>query len=180
MGRLLKIFEQSFEPAVQTLDSLWAYLDPLTAPQALLPFLAQWVAWQMQPQIGLQRQRQLIRSAIQIYRWRGTRRGLRFYLHLATDLPLDEHLLDEADKHIGISESFGRGAVFGESRLGEDAILGGGRPFHFIVHLRPDSSHQIDESLVRSIIEQEKPAFCTYDLYIEPRSPDDAATPATN
>ncbi len=38
VGRFLKIFEQGFEPAVQTLDSLWAHLDPLTSPSAFLPF----------------------------------------------------------------------------------------------------------------------------------------------
>jgi phage tail-like protein len=170
VGRFLNIFEQSFEPAVQTLDNLWAYLDPLTAPRSLLPFLAHWVGWPLQSHLSLGRQRYLIRSALEIYRWRGTRRGLRFYLHLATELPLDEHLPNEADKHIGITESFCRGAILGEARLGEDAILGGGKPFHFIVHLRPALDHPIDEDLVRQVIEQEKPAFCIYELYIEPWS----------
>jgi len=45
VGRFLKIFEQAFEPAVNSLDTLWAYLDPTTAPQGLLPFLAHWVGW---------------------------------------------------------------------------------------------------------------------------------------
>jgi phage tail-like protein len=170
VGRFLKIFEQSFEPAVQTLDTLWAYLDPLTAPRSLLPFLAHWVAWPLQNHLSLQRQRFLIRSALEIYRWRGTRRGLRFFLHLATGLPLDEEISDEAEKHIGITESFCRGAILGETHLGTDAILGGGKPFHFIVHLRPAPNYPIDEALVRKVIEQEKPAFCLYELYIEPRS----------
>ena len=43
-------------------------------------------------------------------------------------------------------------------------MLGGGRPYHFIVRLRPDQRNQIDERLVRDIIEREKPAFCTYEL----------------
>lgn len=170
VGRFLSIFEQSFEPTVQALDHLWAYLDPLTTPRSLLPFLAHWVGWPLQEYLSLGRQRTLIRSALEIYRWRGTRRGLRFYLHLATGLPLDEEIADEVDKHIGISESFCRGAILGEASLGEDAILGGGKPFHFIVHLRPPLNHPIDENLVRQVIEQEKPAFCIYELYIEPRS----------
>ncbi len=167
IGRFLKIFEQAFEPAVQTLDTLWAYLDALTAPEALLPFLAYWVAWPIDPRWSVQKQRRLIRQAMQIYRWRGTRRGLRLYLHLYTDLPLDEHLLDEADKHIAIEEAFGNGFVLNSTHLGHDALIGGGRPYHFIVRLRPDNSVQVDERLVRTIIEQEKPAFCTYELYIE-------------
>lgn len=172
VGRFLKIFEQCFEPTVQTLDTLWAHLDPLTAPQSMLPFLAHWVAWTGQSQIPIHRQRHLIRNALYLYRWRGTRRGLRFYLHLATGLPLDDHLDQETEKSIGIQESFSRGMVLSEARLGEDTLLGGGRPFHFTVHLRPHAGQTLDEAFIRSVIEQEKPAFCTYDLLIQPRRVD--------
>ncbi len=167
VSRFLKIFEEAFEPAVQAMDGMWAYLDPLTAPKALLPFLSYWVAWPMDPRWSTQKQRRLIRQALEIYRWRGTRRGLRLYLHLYTDLPLDENIPQEADKHIGIDEVFGDGFVLSTTRLGQDSIIGGGRPYHFIVTLRPDPGVQIDEQLVRYIIDQEKPAFCTYELYIE-------------
>ncbi|WP_103125434.1 phage tail protein [Nostoc cycadae] len=167
IGRFLKIFEQAFEPAVQTLDVLWAYLDPMTAPQTLLPFLAHWVAWPIDRRWTIERQRYLIRSAVELYRWRGTRRGLRLYIHLYTDLPLDEHITREVDKHICIEEIRGEGFVLGNTRLGEDAMIGGGRPYHFIVRLRPQRPNQVDEQLVRHIIEQEKPAFCTYELYVD-------------
>jgi phage tail-like protein len=166
VGRFLKIFEQAFEPTVHTLNNLWAFIDPITAPESLLPFLAHWVGWTPQPYLDLNRQRYLIRHAIQIYRWRGTRRGLRFYLHLATGLPLDDHLSQEEDKHIAILESFHRGFVFGEARLGQDTTLGGGLFYHFSVHLKTLDTHPISETLVRSVIDQEKPAFCTYDLTI--------------
>jgi phage tail-like protein len=171
VGRFLKVFEQTFEPAVNTLDSLWAYLDPLTAPTAMVPFLAHWVGWACDLPLDPQRQRFLIRHALQIYRWRGTRRGLRFYLHLATGLPLDDHLEAESAKHIGIHETFSQGLVLGTTHLGEDATLGGGQPYHFNVCLRPPTHHPIDETLVHQIIIQEKPAFCTYNLLIEPPPP---------
>lgn len=171
VGRFLKVFEQTFEPTVHTLDTLWAYLDPLTAPSSLLPFLAHWVGWAFDAPIHPQRQRILIRHALQIYRWRGTRRGLRFYLHLATGLPLDEHLLTESAKHIGIHETFSQGFVLGAARLTQDATLGGSQPYHFSVCLRPEADYPIDEPIVRRIIEQEKPAFCTYDLVIDRPAP---------
>jgi phage tail-like protein len=166
VGRFLAIFEQAFEPTVNTLDSLWAYLDPLTAPNAMLPFLSHWVGWSFQAPVAVERQRFLIRYAMQIYRWRGTRRGLRFFLHLATGLPLDEDR-DEQHKHIGIHENFSQGFVLGVATIGEDATLGGNRPYHFTICLRPEGDYPIHEPLVRSIIEQEKPAFCTYDLHIQ-------------
>ena len=167
IGRFLKIIETTFEPDLQILQNLWAYLDPITAPQNMLPFLAHWVGWKIQPQIPWKLQRRLIRCAMQIYRWRGTRRGLRFFLHLLTGLPLDEYIDNELEKHISIRESFSKGFVFGETHLGENTILGGGRPFHFSVHLRRDiPERELDEDLIRLVIEQEKPAFCTYELEI--------------
>ncbi|MEO1403201.1 MAG: phage tail protein [Cyanobacteria bacterium J06635_1] len=173
VGRFLKIFETTFEPTVDILDHQWAYLDPLTAPQAMLPFLAHWVGWSFQGPLSLAQQRALIRYAMEIYRWRGTRRGLRFYLHLASGLPLDDHLPDESHRAIGIHENFNQGHVLGQTVLGQSTILGGHRPYHFSVRLRPPADsptdYPLDETLIRTIIEQEKPAFCSYDLSIEPR-----------
>jgi phage tail-like protein len=161
LQRFLAIFEQTFDPYVQTIDALWAYLDPLTAPESLLPFLAHWVAWRLEPDWNLENQRRLIQSALELYRWHGTRHGLRFYLHLYTDLPFDED-------HIRIEEVFGGGFTFGDCRLGHDSLMGGGRPYHFVVHLHPEHPDQaIDELLVRTVIEREKPPFCTYDLDID-------------
>ncbi|NES83104.1 MAG: phage tail protein, partial [Moorea sp. SIO2B7] len=170
IGRLLKIFEQAFEPSVQALDFLWAYLNPLTAPEALLPFLAHWVGWDFSHSLTIERQRYLIHKAMEIYSWRGTRRGLRFYLHLYTNLPLDEDL-PEPEKHISIQEFLGRGFITGHTELSQDSFIGGGKPYHFNVRLRFD--HRLTtierehyEQLGRKIIEQEKPAFCTYNYYI--------------
>lgn len=165
--RFINIFEQAFEPVVNSYISMWAHLDPLTAPQALLPFLAHWVDWSIDAQLDLTHQRRLIRRAVEIYRCRGTRKGLRFYLHLYTGLPLDEHIEREEDKSISITEPLGQGCVFGLAYIGEDAVIGGGKPYHFDVCLRAQSHNPIDEQLVRRIIEQEKPAFCSYSLRIE-------------
>jgi len=167
VGRFMKIFEQAFDPVVQSFNLMWANLDALTAPQTLLLFLAHWVAWPVDPIWDIKAQWRLIRRAMELYRWRGTRKGLRLYLHLYTDLPLDEHLPQEADKHISITEPFGQGFVLGAAKLGEDAVLGGGQPYHFVVRLRPKSSDELSEQLIRRIIDQEKPAFTTYDLFIE-------------
>lgn len=167
MGRFLSIFEQAFDPVVQSIDVLWAYLDPLTAPEALLPFLAHWVAWEIDDRWSIQQQRHLIHNAISLYRWHGTQRSLRFYLRLYMGLPVDPLPEPEADGHISIEESSQAGMVFGKACLGEDAMFGGGKPYHFTVRLRPDRPEQIDRSLIRAVIERQKPAFCTYDLIID-------------
>ncbi|MGF1603236.1 MAG: phage tail protein [Chloroflexi bacterium AL-N5] len=167
--RFVKIFEEAFDPVVNSFSSMWAHLDPLTAPQSLLPFLAHWVDWPLDAQLSLTQQRRLIRRAVEIYRSRGTRKGLRFYLHLYTGLPLDEGVSREEDKSISITEPSGQGCLLGVAQMGVDTILGGGKAYHFEVCLRCEQDYPIDEELVRRIIEQEKPAFCTYDLWIENR-----------
>ena len=47
-------------------------------------------------------------------------------------------------------------------------VFGRGQDFHFVVVLRVPEGLAIDEALVRTIIDQERPAFCTYDLSIIP------------
>ncbi|WP_017326241.1 phage tail protein [Synechococcus sp. PCC 7336] len=173
IGRFLAIAEQAFEPDVQALDAMWAHLDPLTAPAKFLPFLAYWVGWVDNQRWSEPQRRRLIRQAVEIYRWRGTQRGLRHYLHLYTGLPLEdlETLPPNRPPRIEIRESFARGLVLGQAHMGEDSLLGRGRPFHFAVILRPGPTDVVDEALVRTIIEQEKPAFCSYDLTIAPDRP---------
>lgn len=163
LRRLLMIFEQTFEPTVQAMDHFWAYLDPLTAPKALLPFLSEAVAWPMNPAWKLKVQRRLIRNAVELYQWRGSRRGLQFAIHLCTGLPNNS-------EHIQILDANEIEFIIGQVMLSQEPTLGGGQSFHFSVKLHLNSAeekfNEIDESLVRSIIEQEKPAFCTYDLEI--------------
>lgn len=170
IGRFLKIFEQSFEPTVNTFQAMWAYLDPLTAPEALLPFVSQWVGWKNEAAWSISQQRSLIRRALEIYKWRGTRKGLQFYLHLYTGLPMHDSTRSSYQQPIQIQGATRRGFVMGETALGAAAKLGGGRPFHFSVKLCPPADRRLDETLVRTIIEQEKPAVCTYDLEISPIS----------
>lgn len=159
--RFLAIIEQTFDPYVQTIDTLWAYLDPLTTPESMLPFLAHWVGWKLEPDWNIEQQRHLIRNAVELYCWHGTRRGLQHYLSLYTGLPCQ-------DEYVAIEEAFSGGFTIGNCQLGQSAMMGGGRPFHFVVRLRPECPGQvIDESLVRMVIDREKPPFCTYDLSIE-------------
>ena len=171
IGRLLKLFEQSFDPSVEALQQMWAYLDPRTTSAQLLPFLAHWVGWltdfpwDSASPIQQKRQRRLVFNAMELYSWRGTGQGLRRYLHLYTGLP-------ETTDHIHIENAFKPGFEIGNARLEETTIIGGGRPYHFVVTLsanEPQVSHQslLDkEEIIHTIICQEKPAFCTYRLHI--------------
>ena len=170
VGRLMAIAEQTFSPSAETWFTLWAYLNPLLAPQAMLGFLAHWVGWRSLPQLTWEQQRRLIHRAMELYRWRGTAYGLRLYLHLATGLPLDNENTPEYQRHISILEPSRQGAVFGQSEFQETTVFGGGQGFHFVVVLRPPTHIPVNETLVRAIIDQERPAFCTYEVYLNPMS----------
>ena len=168
VGRLLAIVERAFSPDVETWFSLWAYLDPLLTPQALLPFLAHWVGWRNLPPLTWEQQRRLISHAIELYTWRGTVYGLRLYLHLVTGLPLDDEDTPALEQHISIVEPFRQGAIFGLSEFSETTVFGDGKAFHFVVLLRLPDGFEVDKTLVHAVIDQERPAFCTYELYIIP------------
>jgi len=166
IGRLLQIFERAFEPDVEILETLWAYLDPMLTPESMLPFLSHWVGWPLLAEMQPARQRVLVQRAMELHRLRGTRRGLRLYLHLVTGLPLDETLPPERQQ-IAIEEDFADKFALGRSRLGQTTVLGRARPFFFRVRLRLGPEQTADAALVRTIVEQVKPAPCTYEVAIE-------------
>lgn len=173
LRRFLAILEESFHPSWDIHQTFWAYLDPKLAPKALLPFLAHWVGWKLDLRLDERRNRTLISEAIKLYRWRGTERGLELCLELYTGLPPEA---------IEIRQQISKGFIFGETRLGEDeAELGAAtiRPYYFEVTLRPDANHALDdedEQLVRDVIDEYKPAFCQYKLFIQPRPARPAAS----
>jgi phage tail-like protein len=162
--RFLKIMEEAFDPALQTDECLWAYLDPLTAPEALLPFLAHWVGWEIDDRIDTKIQRKLIRHAVQLHRWRGTEAGLRLYLRLYLGLSIDR---SEDREKIKISADLNAGLVLGKTNFEDRPMLGGGDAYHFRVDLRSEDANLSDKiEVLHDIIQQYKPAISTYELFV--------------
>jgi phage tail-like protein len=84
LGRYLQIFETLWEPLERRQDHIEFYFDPQTAPAALLGWLAAWLDLPLDPHWPEARCRQLIRSAVEIYRWNGTRYGLERLIEACT------------------------------------------------------------------------------------------------
>jgi phage tail-like protein len=80
LRRLLMILEPSLWPVVETLDSFAAYLDPFTTGEEFLRWLGGWLDIALDETWDVDRRRRLVASAVALYRWRGTRRGVREYL----------------------------------------------------------------------------------------------------
>ncbi|MEU6526631.1 phage tail protein [Streptomyces sp. NPDC046924] len=63
-------------PVFATLDNLPAYLDPRVAPADFLTWLASWVGAADDPRWPVELRREAVARAVELHRWRGTRRGL--------------------------------------------------------------------------------------------------------
>lgn len=140
LGHFLMIFEEALSPVEQILENIHLYFDPMMAPEGFLPWLAAWIDLVLDENWPIQKRRQLIKAGVELYRWRGTKRGLWEYLKIYTgvDPEIIEHF-DEKD----------------------------GGPYHFTVVIRVPEPKPLDERLVRRVIYAEKPAHTTYDLKIE-------------
>ncbi|MFD5901375.1 phage tail protein I [Streptomyces microflavus] len=76
-------------PVLSTLDNLPAYFDPALAPADFLPWLATWVGVDIDRTWPQELQRAVVARAVELHRWRGTRRGLVEHLRLCFGVHAD-------------------------------------------------------------------------------------------
>jgi phage tail-like protein len=165
MGRFLNIFENILTPVEQTIDQIDLYFDPKLSPEGLLPWLASWVDLVLDEEWPLEKRRQLIGAAVQLYRLRGTRRGLMEYLRIYTGI------------QPRIVEHYG-GIELGEvSQLGWNTVLGEGQGHSFTVFLELEPSSGVSERKIKTIIEAAKPVHVAYGLEIIRKEPGGAGHP---
>ncbi len=82
--RLLAALDEVLAPIFCTLDNLECYLDPWLAPADFVEWLAGWVGLALDENWPIERQRALVSGAAELYRWRGTVKGLAAYVALYT------------------------------------------------------------------------------------------------
>ncbi len=82
--RFTAAFDDVLAPVFCTLDNLDAYLDPGLAPADFIAWLAGWVGLDLDENWPVERQRALIAQAAELYRWRGTVKGLAAHVALYT------------------------------------------------------------------------------------------------
>lgn len=155
MGQFLLIFESVLKPIENTVDNLALYFDPRLAPESLLLWLASWLDLALDSPIPILRRRELVRSAAELYRWRGTKQGLSEYLRICTGIVPE------------ISEHTPGMRLAPETRLGIDTQLGSsGAGYHFTVSMKLDSTGEVSANTIKAIIEAQKPAHTVYTLQI--------------
>jgi phage tail-like protein len=153
--RFLLIFESILGPIENTVDNIPQYIDPLMTPEPLLPWLASWVDLALDSSCPLERRRELVKSAAELYRWRGTRRGLSEFLRIYTGSKPE------------ISEYIPGMRLEEGTRLGINTKLGSsGEGHHFTVTIALNGDSELDASKLRSIVDAQKPAHTIYTLQI--------------
>lgn len=153
--RFLLIFESVMKPLENAIGNLDLYFDPRMTPEPLLPWLASWLDLTLDPTWPIERRRELVRSSAELYRWRGTKRGLSEYLRIYTGTEPE------------ISEYMPGMRLDRETKLGIDTKLGSSGTGHqFTVTLDLNEDNAVNTETVRAIIEAQKPAHTVYTLQI--------------
>jgi phage tail-like protein len=172
MGRFLMLFESFWAPIEKQIEAAALYFDPLFTPVELLPWLAAWVDLTLDERWPEAKRRRLLRSAVALYRKRGTRPGLQEYLEIYTgaEVKITEHG----------AHNFRLGP---NARLGPGVALGTiNQPHTFTVtaylpagdgdgHVQtPEQRARFAaerQRMLEMIIEAEKPAHTSYRLRLE-------------
>ena len=155
MGQFLLIFESILGPIEEVIDNLAYYFDPGMTTEELLPWLASWVNLVLDETWPLERRRELVKFSVELFRWRGTRRGLLQYLRVYSGVEPQ------------IIEHYGGVALGPNARLGRTTVIGDGEgPHTFTVKLELEDTTLINLDQLKAIIESEKPAHAGYNLQI--------------
>jgi phage tail-like protein len=151
LRRFLAILEPSLWPVVEVLDSFAAYLDPFTTNEEFLRWLAGWLDATLDEGWPVDRRRRLVASAVVLYRWRGTKRGMIEYL--TAYLGTVPEVIDDPDR-----------VTVADAPVSEDA---GGPPLFRVVVDGPISEAELTR--LRAIVELAKPAHAGYRIEVRTR-----------
>ncbi|CRI67471.1 conserved hypothetical protein [Thiocapsa sp. KS1] len=162
LAAIIAAMESLLSPAEQALASLPDQLSPDRARDDFVILLAYFVdldrylpkALDVDPEhrhlgapiaSGIGRLRELVRAAPALGRWRGTARGLRLFLETATGIlgfSVEEAAPTDSEHQV--------------------------KPFH--IRIRAPADARAYHDLVKSIVEQEKPAYVTYEIIYPPHA----------
>jgi phage tail-like protein len=154
LGRFLRIFEDVLSPIEGMIDTVADALDPRLAPEEFLPWLASWLGVELDENWPVEQRRELMTRAATLYRWRGTRRGLR------------EHVRIYARRPPLIVENFTGMRLGQDAALGMNTRLGTYQPDCVYVTVVADRPETLDERALQRIVEASKPAHVGYLLEV--------------
>jgi phage tail-like protein len=153
------VFEHLFGSVEEIVDNGHVFYDPFECPEDFLPWLASWTALVLDHDWPSAKKRAILKRAVDLYRIRGTKRGLALFLRLFTghEPEIQENYWPFRGFRVGVN-----------ARLGVDSVvLPPVNLAHCFVVTMPIKFTDITpETVVRvhQIIQMEKPAHAHYYL----------------
>jgi phage tail-like protein len=158
------LFEHMFDSVEVNLNDGWRFYDPHVAPQDFLNWLSGWMAFSLDLDWPEPQKRALIKRAVDLYRIRGTRRGIALFLRLFTGHEPD--IAENTWPFKGFRVE-GEGAEIG-ARVGLDSVI---MPpvdlAHCFVVTMPIKYETVTPEMIiriHQILQMEKPAHTHYYL----------------
>jgi len=147
--RFTAALDEVIAPVLLALDNLDAYFDPMLAPHDFLEWLATWVGIDLDETWPEDKQREQVRSAVNLYRWRGTKKGLADVIRLYCDV--EPEIIDNG------------GTSYSEGPTGP---LPGSPAPSLHVRVTVPSGRDIDESRLHELVSTAKPAHLAHSIEI--------------
>jgi len=158
------LFEHMFDSVEVNLTDGWRFYDPHVAPFDFLNWLSSWTAFSLDLDWPEAEKRALIKRAVDLYRIRGTKRGIALFLRLFTGHEPD---IEENTWPFKGFRVEGEGAEAG-ARVGLDSVI---MPpvdlAHCFVVTMPIKYETVSSEMViriHQILQMEKPAHTHYYL----------------
>jgi len=158
------LFEHMFDSVEVNLNDGWRFYDPHVAPTEFLNWLAGWSAFTIDLEWPEAQKRALIKRAVDLYRIRGTKRGLMLFLKLFTG---HEPKIEENTWPFRGFRIEGEGAEEGAKIAIDSVILPPVDLAHCFVVTMPIKFDDVSPEIViriHQIIQMEKPAHTHYYL----------------
>jgi len=141
--------DEVLAPAVLAIHTIDAYLDPQLAPRDFLDWLATWVGIELDETWPEPLQRDLVANAVDLYRWRGTKRGLAATIKLYAGV--DPEIIDNG------------GTSFSDTPRGP---LPGAKQPSLIVRVHIAEGHYVDEARINDLVTAAKPAYLPHTIEV--------------
>jgi len=147
LARYLLIFEHILNPIDRTVSNSWAYFDPGLTPEEFLPWLGSWLGLALDIRIPEENRRAVIQATPELWRWRGTKRGLREFIRLYTGV--DPEIVEPSLSDIANNRNLA---------------------YRFTVRVALPVGSPVQRGYLETIVEAEKPAFagCTLEITTAP------------
>jgi phage tail-like protein len=164
---LLWLVQHLFGSIDSILDTIHTYFDSYETPTHFLTWLASWSAMVLEPDWPENKKRRLIKKAMELYRLRGTVRGLKLFISLFTGMEPDlvENEWPFKGFSIGVSSTVGIDTVI---------LPPVDKSHSFVVVMPHEFKDTSAEEIIRlhEIIDKERPSHTTYMLkFAEPKIP---------